>query len=324
MGFSAARTYDLEVWLPGQGALSRDFELLDLHRFPGAPDERALSARGREGRRASSTRSTARGWRSGGRWSRCSRIISRRTARSRCPTALQPYLRRARTGWSRAASAIGSPSPGAWRVDARTVAACGRRVADRRCAAAVAAASPAATRLSARRRRRTPPPARRSAASPSATTSRSAPTRASPRSPPRAPPGKRARSPPTRATVADHDLCRRSPATRCAAIAERDRRGVGGDRARQRPGPALHDPRRPAAGDPRRPLSPRPRRARAGIAIARAYGVDMVADRRRQRAGRALHPARRPARADPRRRDRAAPAAPPSAPPRSSSTSTTS
>ena len=47
-GFSARRTYDIEVWLPGQGALSRDLELLDLRRFPGPPHECPLPGEGCE------------------------------------------------------------------------------------------------------------------------------------------------------------------------------------------------------------------------------------------------------------------------------------
>ena len=59
MGFSARKTYDIEVWLPGQGALSRDLQLLQLRRLPGPADEGALPpARARRGP-ASSTRSTA-------------------------------------------------------------------------------------------------------------------------------------------------------------------------------------------------------------------------------------------------------------------------
>ena len=45
MGFAARKTYDIEVWLPGQETLSRDFELLELRRLPGAAHEGALSAR---------------------------------------------------------------------------------------------------------------------------------------------------------------------------------------------------------------------------------------------------------------------------------------
>ena len=55
IGFGARRTYDLEVWLPGQGGLSRDLELLQLRRLPGAPDERALPRQGRASGPASCT-----------------------------------------------------------------------------------------------------------------------------------------------------------------------------------------------------------------------------------------------------------------------------
>ena len=43
MGFAAQKTYDLEVWLPGQDRYPRDQLLFELRRFPGAPHERALS-----------------------------------------------------------------------------------------------------------------------------------------------------------------------------------------------------------------------------------------------------------------------------------------
>jgi seryl-tRNA synthetase len=46
MGFGARKTYDIEVWLPGQNAV-----LLGLRRFPGTSHERALSPRGWQGHR---------------------------------------------------------------------------------------------------------------------------------------------------------------------------------------------------------------------------------------------------------------------------------
>ena len=51
MGFGAQKTYDIEVWLPGQGraAVSRDFLLLGVRRFPGAAHGCALS-RGPDGK----------------------------------------------------------------------------------------------------------------------------------------------------------------------------------------------------------------------------------------------------------------------------------
>ena len=48
LGFGSAKTYDLEVWSPGQRWISGSFELLKLRGFSGAPDEFALQGRGRE------------------------------------------------------------------------------------------------------------------------------------------------------------------------------------------------------------------------------------------------------------------------------------
>ena len=56
MGFSAAKTYDIEVWLPGQQRLPRDLVLLELHRLPGAPRQPALPAGAQGASRASCTR----------------------------------------------------------------------------------------------------------------------------------------------------------------------------------------------------------------------------------------------------------------------------
>ena len=47
MGFAAQKTYDIEVWLPGQNMLSRNFLMLDLRRVPGTPHECALSGQRR-------------------------------------------------------------------------------------------------------------------------------------------------------------------------------------------------------------------------------------------------------------------------------------
>jgi seryl-tRNA synthetase len=85
MGFTAARTYDLEVWLPGQ---ARYREI----------GQRARRARG------SFTRSTAPRSRSAGRWSRCWRITSRRTARSQCRRC-SSRIWAGSPSWSRSADA---------------------------------------------------------------------------------------------------------------------------------------------------------------------------------------------------------------------------
>ena len=48
LGFGSAKTYDIEVWSPGQNGISGSFELLKLRRFSGAPNEFALQGCGRE------------------------------------------------------------------------------------------------------------------------------------------------------------------------------------------------------------------------------------------------------------------------------------
>ena len=45
MGFNAAKTYDLEVWLPGPGRVQGDLLLLELHRLPGAARATCATAR---------------------------------------------------------------------------------------------------------------------------------------------------------------------------------------------------------------------------------------------------------------------------------------
>ena len=49
MGFSARKTYDLEVWLPSQKHLPRDQLLLQLRRLPGPAHGRPLQGGRREG-----------------------------------------------------------------------------------------------------------------------------------------------------------------------------------------------------------------------------------------------------------------------------------
>ena len=54
MGFASAKTYDIEVWLPGQTDLPGDFLLLELRGVPGAPREYPVPAEG-TGKPSSST-----------------------------------------------------------------------------------------------------------------------------------------------------------------------------------------------------------------------------------------------------------------------------
>ena len=56
MGFSAAKTYDIEVWLPGQGAFREISSCSNCTDFQGPPREPAIPAGTGRGNRASSTR----------------------------------------------------------------------------------------------------------------------------------------------------------------------------------------------------------------------------------------------------------------------------
>ena len=85
---TATKTFDLEVWLPGQNAYREISSVSNCGDFQARRMNARYRPEGAEGHARSSTRSTARASRSGGRWWRCSRITSRRTARSPCPAAL--------------------------------------------------------------------------------------------------------------------------------------------------------------------------------------------------------------------------------------------
>ena len=67
MGFGVAQDLRHRGLAARPERLSRDFELLELRRLPGAPHERALSPDRKERARASCTRSTARASRSAAR-----------------------------------------------------------------------------------------------------------------------------------------------------------------------------------------------------------------------------------------------------------------
>ena len=58
LGASAAKKYDIEAWLPGQGRYRELTSSLEHDRLPGPPARHPLPARGRQAR-ATCTRSTA-------------------------------------------------------------------------------------------------------------------------------------------------------------------------------------------------------------------------------------------------------------------------
>ena len=91
MGFSSAKTYDIEVWLPGQNGYK---EISSCSNFEAFQARRAGDPLPRRGKK-SELRPHAERQRPGGRaapGSRSSRTISRRTARVVVPEALRPYL----------------------------------------------------------------------------------------------------------------------------------------------------------------------------------------------------------------------------------------
>ena len=89
LGFSAAKTYDIEVWVPAQ---DRYREISSCSNFTDFQARRAnIRFRRRwSGKPGSSTPSTARGSRSGGPWWRSSRTTSGTTARSTSPRRFAP------------------------------------------------------------------------------------------------------------------------------------------------------------------------------------------------------------------------------------------
>ncbi len=62
MGFASAKTYDLEVWMPGRNGLHGDLFVLELRRFPGPPGPTSASAGSPGPSPSSSIPSTARAW----------------------------------------------------------------------------------------------------------------------------------------------------------------------------------------------------------------------------------------------------------------------
>ena len=100
IGFAAAKTYDLEVWLPGAERLSRDLVVLELRSVPGAADAGALP------QRAGQARARAYAERLGPRRRPHARrgdgeLPAGATARSRCPKRCSPYMGGRRTSSAR-------------------------------------------------------------------------------------------------------------------------------------------------------------------------------------------------------------------------------
>ena len=90
MGFASAKTYDLEVWLPGQQTLPRDHLLLQLRSLPGPPRQHPLPTGRRQEDPSSSTPSTAAASPSAAPISPSSKTTSRPTAPSASPTPSSP------------------------------------------------------------------------------------------------------------------------------------------------------------------------------------------------------------------------------------------
>ena len=105
MGFTQAKTYDLEVWAPGVQEWLEVSSRVQLPRLPGAADEHPLPTRG--GRQAGDPAHPQRlsAWRCRARSRRCSRSTSSRTARWRCPSRLPRAWARSRAATQAAAAA---------------------------------------------------------------------------------------------------------------------------------------------------------------------------------------------------------------------------
>ena len=92
MGFSSAKTYDIEVWLPEPEGLSRDLVVFELRSVPGAPREHPLPPRGQRARPSSCTRSTVRDSRSGARWIAILENYQQADGSVVIPEALRPFM----------------------------------------------------------------------------------------------------------------------------------------------------------------------------------------------------------------------------------------
>jgi seryl-tRNA synthetase len=90
IGFSSAKTYDLEVWLPGQNAYREISSCSNFEAF----QARRMQARYRDekGKVAPLHTLNGSGLAVGARWWRCWRTTRTRMARSRVPKALVPFM----------------------------------------------------------------------------------------------------------------------------------------------------------------------------------------------------------------------------------------
>ena len=105
MGFGAAKTYDLEVWVPAQNTYREISSVLELRGVPGAAHAGALQERAGQERVRAHAQRLGPGGRAA-RWSRCSRTSRTPTARSTIPdgAAALPGRPRACCGHERRAT----------------------------------------------------------------------------------------------------------------------------------------------------------------------------------------------------------------------------
>ena len=91
MGFGAAKTYDLEVWLPAQNTYREISSCLELRGLPGAAHAGALQERAGQDRARAHAERLGPGGRAA-RWSRCSRTTRSADGSIAVPEALRPYM----------------------------------------------------------------------------------------------------------------------------------------------------------------------------------------------------------------------------------------
>lgn len=100
MGFTAKKTFDLEVWLPGQNAYREISSISNCGDFQARRMNARYRPAGTRPSRNSCTRLTARAWRLVARWWPCWRITSRKTVRLKFRRRCCPIWAGS-TGWCR-------------------------------------------------------------------------------------------------------------------------------------------------------------------------------------------------------------------------------